>query len=165
MWDSGNLQQQPLMMNFGSSARQLMVCLIVGSVLVTSACTRLPVEQGQAKSVQVSTGKIQLVGQTLVGTTTRYVDSASGATVEISVLSEYFSAGGRKCRRFSQSTGAPLSGSGQVPASWQDSGTSSAVSNSVLLTKNTGSVVTTKGLACEDDSKGWIEIPLNSIAG
>ena len=164
MWDSGNLQQQPLMMNFGSSARQLMVCLIVGSVLVSSACTRLPVEQGQAKSVQVSTGKIQLVGQTVVGTTTRYVDSASGTTVEISVLSEYFSAGGRKCRRFSESSSTPLQ-DGQVTGSGQDSGESTDPNNSGLLTESSAPVATTKGLACEDSSNGWIEIPLNSIAG
>ena len=164
MWDSGNLQQQPLMMNFGSSVRQLIICLLVGSVLTTTACTRLPVEQSQIKPVQVSTGKIQLVAQALVGTTTRYVDPASGATVEISVLSQYFSAGGRKCRRFSESSSTPLQ-DGQVTGSGQDSGESTDPNNSGLLTESSAPVATTKGLACEDSSNGWIEIPLNTIAG
>lgn len=159
MRDSGNLQQQPMMMKIGSGARQLMIYLFAGSVLATTACTRMPLEQSLVKPAQVSTGKIQLVAQTLVGTTTRYVDPTSGATVEISVLSEYFSAGGRKCRRFSQSSSTTGQGNGQ------DSVANSDLSNSELLTDIPASVSTTKGLACEDRSSGWIEIPLNAIAG
>ena len=159
MRDSGNLQQQPMMMKIGSGARQLMIYLFAGSLLATTACTRMPLEQNLVKPVQVSTGKIQLVAQTLVGTTTRYVDPASGAAVEISVLSEYFSAGGRKCRRFSQSSSTTGQGNGQ------DTGANSELGTGELLTDIPGSVTTTKGLACEDSSSGWIEIPLNAIAG
>ena len=134
MRDSGNLQQQPMMMKIGSGARQLMIYLFAGSVLATTACTRMPLEQSLVKPAQVSTGKIQLVAQTLVGTTTRYVDPTSGATVEISVLSEYFSAGGRKCRRFSQSSSTTGQGNGQ------DSVANSDLSNSELLTDIPASV-------------------------
>lgn len=159
MRNSGNLQQQPLMAKIRSTVRQLLVCLLAGSVFTIAACTRMPVQNNDAKPESVSTGKIQLVARTPVGATTRYIDPASGAAVEISVLSEYFSAGGRKCRRFSQGSGASLL------ASDLSTGANSEVSNGGVLVNTSGSEATTSGLACEDRNSGWIEIPLHSIAG
>lgn len=104
MRNSGNFQQQPLMLNAESrSMRQLAVCLLAGMALTTTACTRMPVAHHAVVPEQVNAGKLQLVAQALVGTSSRYTDSRTGAAVEISVLSEYFSASGRTCRRFIES--------------------------------------------------------------
>jgi len=142
MRNSGNFQQQSLMLQINSIVRQSLVYLFATAMLTTAACTRIPVahQQNVAERV-VNTGKMQVVGQTGVGTTARYVDATSGASVEISVLSEYFSAGGRKCRRFLQGTSSNLLSASATP--------DRAI----------------KGLACEDRKNGWIEIPVHSIAG
>ncbi len=151
MRNSGNFQQQSLMLRIRKKVKSVAVCLFAGGVLTTTACTRMPVNNASVMPDQVSAGKMQLVAQASVGTTTRYVDAESGRTVVISVLSEYFSAGGRKCRRFSQSSGTSLLGSA----------TASDLSAASLEPLEP----TTNGLACEDSKRGWIEIPIQSIEG
>jgi len=163
MRNTGNLQQQPLMQKNEPFTRRIFACLLAGGVLTTAACTRMPIEHSQSVSQRVNSGKMQVVAESSVGSTTGYIDSTSGATVEITVLSEYFSAGGRKCRRFLQGDGASLSSAGQ--GNGLNSDTSSAADNGVLLERSTKSDKATNRLACEDSKNGWIEIPIHSIAG
>ena len=102
MRNSGNFQQQPLMLKAGTTMRHLFVCLLMGGVLFTSACTRMPIEHRAAMPQPVNTGKMQVVAQSVIGAANRYVHPGAGVAVEIAVLSEYFSAGGRTCRRFTE---------------------------------------------------------------
>ena len=102
MRNSGNFQQQSLMLNAGTTMQRLIVCLLVGGVLSTTACTRMPVEQHAEMPQRVNNGKMRVVAQSVIGTASRYIHPDTAVAVEISVLSEYFSAGGRTCRRFTE---------------------------------------------------------------
>jgi len=161
MRNFGNFQQPSLMQERESGTRRLLVCMLATGMLTTVACTRMPVSQSDFKSDKVNTGKMQVVADTLIGTTARYVDASSGVVVEISVLSEYFSAGGRKCRKFLQGGSSPLLSSSLNTGAAIES---DAINN-VLLEIPSRSHATTNRLACEDGKKGWIEIPIHSIAG
>jgi len=150
MWDSGNFQQQSLMLKIHSICKTISVWLIASSVLTSAACTRMPVQPGQPALVNTDFAKMQTVAQTSVGATARYTDTASGAAVEILVLSEYFSAAGRKCRRFSE-------------VSLFNPGNGDLTDGQAVV--RVGDIGTQERLACDDVKKGWIEIPVDSITG
>jgi hypothetical protein len=102
MRNSGNFQQQSLMLKAGTNTRSLFGCLMIAGVLFISACTRMPIEHRAEMPQPVNTGKMQVVAQSVIGTANRYIDPVTAVVVEIAVLSEYFSAGGRNCRRFTE---------------------------------------------------------------
>jgi len=149
------------MLKIESTLGRALVCLFAGGLLTTSACTRMPVSDTQLRTERVNTEAMHVVAETRVGATTRYVEFTTGATVEISVLSEYFSAGGRKCRRFLQGNLSPLSSldSGLRTDLESNSGTG----NSLLPENPSKTAAATKRLACEDSKNGWVEIPVHSI--
>ena len=75
--------------------------------VVVVGCTPMPVDYGgrvtsavllQAENRDV----ISLVANTRVGASETFVDPQTGLTSQVTVLSEYFSANGRSCRRFLQ---------------------------------------------------------------
>lgn len=138
---SGNFQQQSLMLNI----KRASTGILFGIVALTTACTRMPVETSQAQlsRVAATSDQIQWVAQSIVGTTTRYVDSTSGVESRISVLSEYFSASGRLCRQFIEE---------------RDYSARDNLENSTLP------ITTENRLACQDKENGWIEIPVQSFA-
>ncbi len=75
--------------------------------VIVAGCTRMPADYGGqvAGPVLVQTdnsGVISLVANARVGASQTFVDPQTGLTSQVTVLSEYFSANGRSCRRFSQ---------------------------------------------------------------
>ena len=105
-------------------------------VLVANACTTTPdinkssvFNQGSASASVENTARTQAVATAGIGVPEVYKDELSGKTVELVVESEYFSANGRLCRRFSEFV------DGRDVA----------------------------GVSCQDDARGWTEIPLSSF--
>lgn len=86
---------------------QLAACMAL-----TGGCTSSPVNQLAANSSAVSAlpleaqnSKLQAVATADIGVPVLYIDPDSGNSVELVVRSEYFSANGRNCRRFSEVSG------------------------------------------------------------
>lgn len=174
MRNSGNIQQQSLMPESHPISRQINIGLLTALVLFTTACTRMPIAHSQLQPQPAVAGKMQLVGQTGIGSTARYIDSNTGATVNISVLSEYFSASGRKCRRYLEGSDAfvdralvdkALADKALVDNAMMQSEMTSGQS----IGKSEFSVSTSqqvkKRLACQDSHNGWVDIQLQSITG
>lgn len=102
-----NLQQQCMKRIFGLSALILIV-------LAGTACTRMPAEYrqnglSQSASPVIDPHKLAVVAATAVGSAAIYRDYLTGLTSEITVESEYFSANGRICRRFTERQAASAS--------------------------------------------------------
>lgn len=84
----------------------------IGLMLIAlSGCTPIPAQYSQPASYPVNnsgemnssdSALLALVGDTRIGMTQTIADPVSGLTSTVSVTSEYFSANGRSCRRFSQ---------------------------------------------------------------
>jgi len=74
MRNSGNFQQQSLMLKAGTNTRSLFGCLMIAGVLFISACTRMPIEHRAETPQPVNTGKMQVVAQSVIGTANRYID-------------------------------------------------------------------------------------------
>jgi len=105
-------------------------------VLASSGCSTSPDKNNSPafneSSVAASsaiTARTQAVALASIGVPQVYSDELSGKTVELVVESEYFSANGRVCRRFTEFV------DGRDVA----------------------------GVSCQDESRGWIEIPLSSF--
>ena len=106
------------------------------SLLAVSACSTTP-DQNRSSLFNQSTGvaavantaRTQAVASAGIGIPQVYTDGRSGKSIELVVESEYFSANGRVCRRFSEFV------DGRDVA----------------------------GVSCQDDTLGWIEIPLSSF--
>ena len=105
-------------------------------VLVANGCTTTPdnnkssvFNQGSASASVENTARTQAVATAGIGVPEVYKDELSGKSVELVVESEYFSANGRLCRRFSEFV------DGRDVA----------------------------GVSCQDDARGWTEIPLSSF--
>lgn len=89
---------------------------IAACALLIAGCTTAPDKYRHGSDSRVSqlvsaplvaqSSKMQAVATAEIGTPSRYVDRESGMTVELIVLSEYFSANGRNCRRFVEGNGA-----------------------------------------------------------
>lgn len=70
-----------------------------------SACTRMPAEYRQdyrAPAVPTESGKLDFIATATIGSPVIYTDQVTGLSTEIVVESEYFSANGRLCRRFTE---------------------------------------------------------------
>lgn len=81
------------------------------ALLIMSACTRIPVEYSEATARPASTADradisdvelLSIVSNARVGATLTHVDPVTGLASTVRVNSEYFSANGRSCRRFTQ---------------------------------------------------------------
>jgi len=77
------------------------------SVVIVNGCTRTPDAYRAGDSVATSAARessawLSLVGSVEIGVTERFVNRVTGEHTELTVTSEYFSANGRKCRRFVQ---------------------------------------------------------------
>jgi len=77
--------------------------------IAVAACTTTPDKYKNKSSVFSSSiampldnGKAQVVANAGVGVPQVYTDKATGRSVELVVQSEYFSANGRVCRRFTE---------------------------------------------------------------
>ena len=89
---------------------------LVACALLIVGCTTAPDKYRSAGSSSISqlmpatlaaqSSKMQAVATAEIGSPSRYVDPESGMTVELIVMSEYFSANGRNCRRFVEVSGA-----------------------------------------------------------
>jgi len=86
---------------------QILLC-----IALTGGCATAPnnlISQGSptvaAVPTQAQSSILQAVASADIGVPTLYVEPDTGNTVELVVRSEYFSANGRNCRRFSQLTG------------------------------------------------------------
>ena len=94
-----NIQQQCMT----PMIRCFSVLLIVLSI---SACTRMPVDYQQSYRSPVATAtdnnKLDVVATAIIGSPTIYTDQITGLSTEITVKSEYFSANGRMCRRYTE---------------------------------------------------------------
>ncbi|MEM7255814.1 MAG: DVU3141 family protein [Pseudomonadota bacterium] len=86
----------------------LLVCL---AMMVAAGCTPIPTEYRHPYAQQVlqaspvsatDNALLALVADTRIGATQTLVDPQTGLTSTVTVASEYFSANGRSCRRFSQ---------------------------------------------------------------
>lgn len=87
-------------------------CVLLNSALVVTsvlgACTRMPVERNDviyhssaANTVSQLSGRL---AQASLQVPHRYVDPVTGASSVLTVESEYFSANGRICRRYTERT-------------------------------------------------------------
>ncbi len=84
---------------------RLLLCTIL--MLISVACTRMPADYGNSavRPVSVtagSTGVMELIAGARIGLPQTFVDPGTGLTSTVTVLSEYFSANGRSCRRYTQ---------------------------------------------------------------
>lgn len=100
MWRTRNLQQQCM-------KRILCLSALLLIVLAGTACTRMPAEyrqNGLSQSALPANDpqKLAVVAATAVGSAAIYRDYLTGLSSEITVESEYFSANGRICRRFTE---------------------------------------------------------------
>ena len=105
-------------------------------MLAANGCTTTPdknsasaFEQGSGAAAAANTARTQAVASAGIGVPQVYRDELSGKNMELVVQSEYFSANGRLCRRFSEFVDG------------RD----------------------VEGISCQDDTRGWIEIPLSSF--
>lgn len=85
----------------------LRVCTLVATFIVISACTRMPTEYREQTRSPIAASravveKMLVVGSATIGIPTPYVDQDTGLSGEIVVESEYFSANGRLCRRYTE---------------------------------------------------------------
>ena len=162
MRHSGNLQQQPLMGETLAMVR-LQRCvkhsrlLAVAAIALLTACTRMPVEHQAVVPERAQDNRLQVIAQTGIGASARYIEASTGVAVTVSVLSEYFSAAGRNCRKFSESR------SRQTVVA--DTANSAGTSVNVNTDVNTGLAPSKIGLVCRDAKQGWVEVPVHSIAG
>lgn len=83
----------------------LLVLIVV--TLNGSGCTRMPVDYHEHDRRLPVVGdldrkKLELVATTAVGTSAVFRDYLTGISSEITVESEYFSANGRLCRKFTE---------------------------------------------------------------
>lgn len=156
MRPSGNLQQQPLMgetlamVRLPPRVKQTRLLLVAAIALLT-ACTRMPVEHQAVVPERAQDNRLQVIAQTAIGASARYIDATTGVAVTVSVLSEYFSAAGRNCRKFSESRSRQT-----VVAD---------AANIADTNANEGSTPSAFGLVCRDAKQGWVEVPVHSIAG
>lgn len=106
MWPAGDFRQRMI-------ARTASISALVLMLFASSACTPIPPEYRQSiaqPAARVSSQSethgdgqlLALVGAARIGASQLHVDPESGLTSTIKVSSEYFSANGRSCRRFSQ---------------------------------------------------------------
>lgn len=83
--------------------RILSILLIMFSI---SACTRMPAEYRDNYRVPVAmptdNNKLDVVASAVIGSPTMYTDQITGLSTQITVISEYFSANGRICRRYTE---------------------------------------------------------------
>ena len=87
------------------------------------------INQIGAAAVVTNDQKAQAVAAAGIGVPQVYTDPKLGRSVELLVQSEYFSANGRNCRRYTQTV----------------KGRSVA------------------GVSCQDQARGWVDIPLSSF--
>ena len=109
----------------------LSLCVLAANgCSITPDNNNLPVfDQSSIAASSANTARTQAVALASIGVPQIYSDELSGKTVEMVVESEYFSANGRVCRRFSEFV------DGRDVA----------------------------GVSCQDESRGWTEIPLSSF--
>ena len=107
----------------------LAICVLVANGCSTSPVKSESVQQGADTALAVSNARTQAVAKAGIGVPQVYKDELSGKSVELVVESEYFSANGRLCRRFTEFV------AGRDVA----------------------------GVGCQDEARGWIEIPLSSV--
>jgi len=105
-------------------------------MLTANGCTTTPnknelpaFNKSSVAATVANTARTQAVASASIGVPEVYRDELSGKTVELVVESEYFSANGRICRRFSEFV------EGRDVA----------------------------GVSCQDEARGWTEIPLSSL--
>jgi len=79
-------------------------------VLLAAGCTTTPdrykkksFSQNLTSPLKADNSKMQALATAVVGQPQQFVDRQSGLTSELTVESEYFSANGRNCRRFTES--------------------------------------------------------------
>lgn len=99
MWRARNIQQRRMM------NRKLLLLLSVVSLLSTG-CTRMPEEYRVKNTMNAApasdTRMLKAIANAAVGSTIAYTDQITGLTSEINIQSEYFSANGRICRRYTE---------------------------------------------------------------
>lgn len=82
------------------------------AVLASTACTRMPEEYRTSQSASavpaIATQMLDAVASAPVGTSIVYTDQTTGLASEITVESEYFSANGRICRRYTERPAAAV---------------------------------------------------------
>lgn len=112
------------------------VCALSFCVFAANGCSTTPKKsdtsafgQSSESAAAANTARTQAVAAAGIGVPRVYKDELSGKTIELVVQSEYFSANGRLCRRFSEFV------DGRDVA----------------------------GVSCQDDARGWTEIPLSSF--
>lgn len=81
--------------------------LLLALLMLNAACTRMPAEYMAAQQTRVSPSAngsqlMHLVGSATMGMPQTHIDAVTGLSSVVTVTSEYFSANGRNCRRFSQ---------------------------------------------------------------
>jgi hypothetical protein len=76
---------------------------------ILAACTRMPVEYSSPVAAERASvfstsdrALLSLIAESRVGAVSTHVDPASGLASTVRITSEYFSANGRSCRRFTQ---------------------------------------------------------------
>ncbi len=109
--------------------------MVLVSLLVLTACTRMPIDRvadSRQPVAAVSSAKADRVAAASLNIPMAFTDRATGQSSQITVTSEYISANGRPCRRFLERSGT--------------------------------SAVASKGLSCQDSIQGWQEIPLATFA-
>ncbi len=81
--------------------------LMLSMIIAAFGCTRMPANYSNTNTRPVlaetnNNELMQLVASARIGGVETFVDPVTGLASQITVLSEYFSANGRSCRRFSQ---------------------------------------------------------------
>lgn len=107
----------------------LSICLLVANGCSTTPDKSKSLSKSAVSALAVSNARTQAVAKAGIGVPQVYKDELSGKSVELVVESEYFSANGRLCRRFTEFV------AGRDVA----------------------------GVGCQDEARGWIEIPLSSV--
>ena len=84
----------------------LRLCTLALLILM-AACTGIPKEYGDQNRLPTAVNsavseKMSVVGSAVIGRPTPYLDEETGLNGEIVVDSEYFSANGRLCRRYTE---------------------------------------------------------------
>ena len=93
-------------------------------VCAASACTRMPTEYREdyrtPAAVITESNKLNVVATAVIGSPETYVDRATGLSTELIVESEYFSANGRICRRYTERQGPGASRSSRLACNGRD---------------------------------------------